>query len=493
MNTFADFKAMIPAVLGIVALLSGMVGLIARLYHKGALEKKDIELEKKDVELKNKDAELARAIAACAKADERANNAGNDVARNDLAVLQRQLQALVEGLAISVKAQAASLYIPVLSELTKQSNTPRSFAFVAVHNADPRAAAAIRKMGVVEIWTIVGECWQKNAAVANTQLQADTRHLKSYDAESGFVPINTLVLPIRWQDKPIGVLQLFNRQCGPNIGDIDAAGFSPQDKKFLSEALKDLGPAGIASKTNQFQGSPAVFDYLGLQGESILENAVIMHVDLTSSSLLFSEAPLQDAAQMLRIFSEYIHNEMVPYTGVVERFIGDGALIRFHYVGFDSNQPATNPVVRAVHAAERLLYSFNSFKESFWADVATEAIKLRISIALGPVVSINMGSVQSAMPTVMGPCVNRSSKMVAYATRERNVVLVDDNTAQALDQQKNKGYTSALRPYVWSDENATTFPYAFDGDFFELELDTAKLPTIAFHPLSKFSAIGIER
>lgn len=251
MNTFADFKAMIPAVLGIVALLSGMVGLIARLYHKGALEKKDVEL-------KNKDAELARAIAACAKADERANNAGNDVARNDLAVLQRQLQALVEGLAISVKAQAASLYIPVLSELTKQSNTPRSFAFVAVHNADPRAAAAIRKMGVVEIWTIVGECWQKNAAVANSQLQADTRHLKSYDAESGFVPINTLVLPIRWQDKPIGVLQLFNRQCGPNLGDIDAAGFSPQDKKFLSEALKDLGPAGIASKTNQFQGSPAV-------------------------------------------------------------------------------------------------------------------------------------------------------------------------------------------------------------------------------------------
>ncbi|UUZ49777.1 hypothetical protein LP420_06245 [Massilia sp. B-10] len=48
---------------------------------------------------------------------------------------------------------------------------------------------------------------------------------------------------------------------------------------------------------------------------------------------------------MLRVFSEYIHNEMLPYSGVVERFIGDGALIRFHYVGFDAHQLTTNPVV----------------------------------------------------------------------------------------------------------------------------------------------------
>lgn len=492
MISWDNFRAVAPVVLTVVGLLCGMLGLMARLYHHKALEKKDIELQKKDVELESKNAELARAIAARAGAEARANRADNEVHISELPELQQQLQALIERLAESVNAQAASLYIPVFTDLTRQANAPRSFAFVAVFNESASAAAAILKMRVVEIWTIVGECWLKDTIIDNNELQQDARHLASYDTQSGFVPLNTLAVPIRWQGKQIGVLQLFNKKLGAKGEGIDLNGFSTQDQKSLSEALRELSPAGIASKTYHFQSSPIVFDFLGLREETSLDNAVIMHVDLTSSSTLFSEASLQDAAQMLRVFSEYIHNEMLPYSGVVERFIGDGALIRFHYVGFDAQQPATNPVVRAVHAAERLLQSFSSFKGAFWRDLthtASEKVKLRIAIALGPVVSINMGSLQSAMPTVMGPCVNRSSKMVAHAPRDRDIVLIDENASKALRQQKSSRYVSALKRHVWRDENAVGFPFMTDGSYFEMALHSDKLPPLEFRPLSKFSSL----
>jgi uncharacterized protein (DUF2164 family) len=147
-------------------------------------------------------------------------------------------------------------------------------------------------------------------------------------------------------------------------------------------------------------------------------------------------------------------------------------------------------VVRAVYAAERLLRSFNNFKESFWRDLthdASDAVKLRMAIALGPVVSINMGSLQNAAPTVMGPCVNRSAKMVAHAPRDRDVVLVDENASKALSQQKNQRYVSALTPHQWHNESVAGFPFMRDGSYFELELNLEKLPPLEFRPLSRFS------
>ena len=492
MTTLDNFRAVAPVVLTVVGLLCGMLGLMARLYHNKALAKKDIELQKKDLELETKNGELARALAARASAEARATRSDNEVHHSELPELQQQLQALVERLAESVNAQAASLYIPVFTDLTRQANAPRSFAFVAVFNESARAASAILKMRVVEIWTIVGECWLKDTLIDNNALQQDVRHMASYDSQSGFVPLNTLAVPVRWQGKQIGVLQLFNKKLGTKGEGIDLNGFSTQDQKLVAEALRDLSPAALASKMYHFQASPVAFDFLGLREETSLENAVIMHVDLTSSSTLFSEASLQDAAQMLRLFSEYVHNEMLPYSGVVERFIGDGALIRFHYVGFDAQQPATNPVVRAVYAAQRLLQSFNNFKDSFWRELthdASDNVKLRMAIALGPVVSINMGSLQSAMPTVMGPCVNRSAKMVAHAPRDRDVVLVDENASKALRQQKNQRYVSALKPHAWNDEGAVGFPFMTDGGYFELEIDSATLPALEFRPLSKFSSL----
>jgi class 3 adenylate cyclase len=484
MTNLADLKSIAPIALGIISLLCGLLVALAKLYHNKIIAKKDLDL-------KQKEDELLRANSALAKAEARVKTANINVSQKDLQSLRGQLESMVDDLARSVNAQAASLYIPVFSELAKQARAPRSFAFVAVCNDDPRATAAILKMKVVETWTIVGECWQKNTPVANNQLQSDTRHVKSYDAQSGFVPLNTLTLPVRWQDQPIGVLQVFNKKSAGQGGDIDLNGFSAQDKKVLAEALKDLTPAGLASTTYQFQTNPAALDFLGLREESILENTVIMHVDLTSSSSLYNEVPLQDVARMLCTFSEFIHNEMVPYTGVVERFNGDGALVRFHYVGFDSSKPATNPVVRAVHAAESLLETFNRFKETFWHDLTEEAsglVKLRITIALGPVVAINMGSQQSSAPTVIGPCVNRSAKMVAYAPRDRDVVLIDDNSAKALAQQKNQDYVKVLKSFSWGDENAITKHSICGSKYYELAFGAARLPSIEFRPLSKFSA-----
>lgn len=454
------------------------IATLAKLYH-------DKVVTGKDTELMIKDAEIARLRADVNKAESRAKGAEEErvPAHRDLVKLRLQLTDMIERLASTLHAQAASLYVPVFNAGDERGESPRSFAFVAAYNVDPGATAAILKMKLVEKWTVVGECWDKGMLIGSNDLQANVRHVASYDKQSGFVPIHTLVSPVRWQGRQIGIVQLFNKTLPGSVYDIDERGFHSDDRKELLETLQDANDAGMAGKLHYFQSSPEALRVLGLQDELNLENAVIMYVDLTQSSTLFSELPLIDAARMINRFSQNIYKRITPFSGVVEKFNGDGTLVRFHYVGFDCRTPMSNPALRAICAATDLIGEFRDFKASRWQGLATDtanAIKLRITIALGPVVSTNMGPPQFQVPTVMGQCVNRAAKMIAYAPRDRDVVLVDDNVSKAL-KQIDERHAEALSAFdEWSDAAASHAPSLAGHQYFAVALESFRLAAQEF-------------
>lgn len=453
----------------IIGGFAGAIGIstLAKLYH-------DKVVAGKEIELKNKDAELARVRADLSRAEARAKNAedSGSPGQRDLGKLREQLTEMVERLAKALDTQAATLYVPLFTAGDEEAEFPRGFAFVAVYNIDAKASAAILRMKLVESWSIVGECWAKGTMMEDNALQANVRHVASYDAQSGFVPLHTLVAPVRWQNRQVGVIQFFNKTQAGNPHHIAMHGFGSDDRKQLVELLQDTADASFAAKTYHFQSNRDFVRLLGLQGEINLENAAILYVDLTRSSSLFRELPLIDAARMINRFDENVYQRMGHYAAVVEKFNGDGTLVRFHYGGFDTLKPASNPAFRAVCAAADLLADFKDFKAKQWKQLSSEAasaIKLRVTVALGPVLSTNVGPRQFQMPTVMGQCVNRSAKMVALAPRDRDVLLVDDNVRKAL-LQIDRDYDKAMRGFEgWSETEARQAASILGHGYFEVD------------------------
>ena len=169
----------------------------------------------------------------------------------------------------------------------------------------------------------------------------------------------------------------------------------------------------------------------------------------------------------------HIYKKASSFAGVVEKFNGDGALVRFHYGDVDLHQPLSSPALRAMCVAAELVEDFRGFKSSHWPSVAQDlasSIKLRVTLALGPVISTNMGPKQFQLPTVIGQCVNRSAKMIGYAPRDRDIVLVDDNVRQAL-KQIDEGHLAALIDFdQWVDVSARQAASLAGHRYFEVEL-----------------------
>lgn len=444
------------------------IGTLAKLYHDKVVAGKDTELAIKAAEVARLQADLGKAEARAHDAEQAAVPASGDLSR-----LRSQLSEMLERLASTMHVQAASLYIPLFNAGDERGAAPRSFAFVAAWNIEPAATAAILRMKLVESWTVVGECWDKGTPIVSNDLQGNVRHVPSYDKQSGFVPVSTLVSPVRWQGRLVGVAQFFNKTVPGHAYEVDEQGFGGEDRRLLAEALQETNDTGLAGKLHYFQSSPEALRFLGLQGELDLENAVIMYVDLTQSSALFRELPLVEVARLVNRFCRHIYQQASPFAGVVEKFNGDGALVRFHYGDVDVHQPLSSPALRATCVAAELVEAFRGFKSAHWPSVAQDlasSIKLRITLALGPVISTNMGPQQFQLPTVIGQCVNRSAKMIGYAPRDRDIVLVDDNVRQAL-KQIDEGYLAALADFdQWVDVSARQAASLAGHRYFEVEL-----------------------
>jgi hypothetical protein len=81
----------------------------------------------------------------------------------------------------------------------------------------------------------------------------------------------------------------------------------------------------------------------------------------------------------------------------------------------------------------------------------------------------------------MGQCVNRSAKMVTFAPRDRDVMLVDDNVSKAL-KQIDEHYVTALTAFdSWSSDTARQSPSLAGHRYFEVTPELFRLAAMEFH------------
>lgn len=464
-------------ILAILASIIALLGIFAKLYHNKKIAEKDTVIISKDQNLTLREREISELRAQLTRLSQTtASRSEYADAGHDLKALSEQLSVRIESMANVLGAQASSLYLPIYSDEENQE-FPRGFAFVAAYNIQGDAAKKVMKMRIVENWTILGQCWAKKQPKLDNELQRNNRHVASYDKETGFTPVHALISPVASRQGPIGLIQFLNKRSESNSNDINGKGFESKETRDLQELLIGPGGLALADQLQQFARHPEWKSYLGLRDEASLENVAIMHLDLTNSSSLFDELPLIHAAQMMNSFNSHAYRVLAAHLAVVEKFSGDGTMARFYFGSFESEGSSANAAYRAACAATDLMTGFDEFKSKYWnrlTDNAAKKIRLRITISLGPVCAINAGPRQAQTPTVIGPAVNRSAKMIAHAPRDRDIILIDENARRAILLEAAE-HEKSIKPFVdWKYDLTKTIRSLAGFDYFELHSEALK-------------------
>ncbi len=465
------------ALLLIVGSIVGLLGIFARLYHNKKIAEKDTEIKNKSQKAELLERDISELQARLARISQATSITSNDTGTgSDLKSLSERLSTRLESMANLMGAQAASLYLPIHTD-DEIEQFPRGFAFVAAYNIRSGAAEKAMKIRIVENWTILGQCWAKKQPLLENELQKSNRHVVSYDKEIGFVPVHTLISPVLSKQASVGLIQFLNKKAEGSDNDISDKGFGSEESRKLLEILGSPGGCELADQLQQFASHPGWKSHLGLRDEASLENVAIMHLDLTNSSSLFDEVPLPHAAQMINRFNSHVYESLSAYPAVIERFSGDGTMARFHFGSFETAGSSANAAYRAACAATDLMEGFRIFKSTHWkrlTESACERIHLRVTISLGPVCAMNAGPRQAQTPTVIGPAVNRSAKMISYAPRDRNIILIDENVRKAILLEAAE-HERALKSFsAWRHGSSASVRSLSGFEYFELDVELLK-------------------
>lgn len=152
--------------------------------------------------------------------------------------------------------------------------------------------------------------------------------------------------------------------------------------------------------------------------------AAIMFVDLVGYTAMSEMLPPDDAARILRRFHSLVERAATHCGGVVDKFIGDGALLVF-------GAPAGGPsdAANAVVCARRIATELADWSESAGAS-HQPAIACGIGIHFGPVTIAEVGGRQHAQITVAGDTVNVASRLEGLTRGFGATVIVSDTAME---------------------------------------------------------------
>ncbi|MFY0611149.1 MAG: adenylate/guanylate cyclase domain-containing protein [Hyphomicrobiaceae bacterium] len=143
----------------------------------------------------------------------------------------------------------------------------------------------------------------------------------------------------------------------------------------------------------------------------------IMFVDIRNFTRMAEREDPQTASQVLSAYRAHILDIVEAHGGIVDKFIGDGALILF---GLDV--PAATAARQSVDAATELLHRVDAWNRRR-ADAAQAAVSIGIGLHLGRVIVGAIGDERRLEFTVIGDEVNVASR-VEQATKATHFALL---------------------------------------------------------------------
>ncbi len=210
------------------------------------------------------------------------------------------------------------------------------------------------------------------------------------------------------------------------------------DEKNITDQIKRFVPIeAVSSLLDMIKNNPSE-----MWNVQAVERTTVMFADIVGFTSLTEKNEPEAIAKLLRAFFEQATSIVLSNGGSINKFLGDGFMAVF-------GTPLSHPddPDRAIRSAIKLL-------EWVKAGAGGMAISLRIGIDTGPVTGIMVGSPQRLEYTIIGNCVNVSSRLQARA--DTNQILISSETNGFLQSPFNtklvgeitvKGKENPVRAY----------------------------------------------
>ena len=155
--------------------------------------------------------------------------------------------------------------------------------------------------------------------------------------------------------------------------------------------------------------------------------ATVMFADIRGFTSLAESKPPEETIDLLNNWYALMFDAITAQGGVVNQMIGDGLLALF-------GAPATLPgrelaAVRAALEMVELVELLNADR----ASIGKPTIAIGIGIATGPMIAGYTGTQQRATYTCIGDTVNLASRMESHTKVAGRAILIDAQTAAALE------------------------------------------------------------
>jgi adenylate cyclase len=197
------------------------------------------------------------------------------------------------------------------------------------------------------------------------------------------------------------------------------SGFSDEDIADLAR-LGDLIAAIVEMHVERSVSEIVASTYLGRQvGQRVLNGAirrgegeeiraVLWFSDLRDFTGLNERLPPGEMLEVLNNYLQLVGNALAANGGEILKFIGDGVMAYF-----PAEDALFLPVVtgQAIAAARRLIEDIEAANEARAAAGGHEPLRFGIGLHVGPVTFGNVGTADRLDFTVIGPAVNRASRL----------------------------------------------------------------------------------
>lgn len=327
-------------------------------------------------------------------------------------VLQKKLAAddELQDLMDRTRATAGSVYVPF------KASGGRVLGLVYLCFLPLGDARNKMKKNIIPLVSLAGQCFsQRKSFIANAD--TDPRHFKAADEVTRFhsKQLMNVVLAGRGPE-PFGVLQLLNPEPGAVF-----------DEKALSTVVAASKP--LTRIVGSFLSHPGALEALGVTTDAEESAASVLVTDLTNSSRLFSEFSSAHAVHLLNDYLEVASDIVLKAGGTIDKYLGDGLLARFNIPRtIADHQFVAAKAAMAVNAAL-------AEKRKFWSAGTPQMASLRgrCAVASGRVTRATIGHPQFQQLTIIGYPVTAAAVLCDTGPRDRDIVLLDQETRRALD------------------------------------------------------------
>ncbi len=321
-----------------------------------------------------------------------------------LSAQKAEMDQLLMSIMSSLEADAGSIYIPLFPSEGHEAN---GLVFLAINPINEHTER-LRKQ-VIPLKSLVGRCYRTEKPFVVGNSKTNEEHYTRADDISGFRTQDSLNYPIKYNETVVGVLQLLNKKDEKEFTELDI-----QQVDQLSHAL--------SQKIDNFLRTPKHLDVLGIAQQNNYESATVLFCDLTSSSTLFDELNVTAAIQHINEYFEKVCDVAFANGATVDKYMGDGVLLRFNVP-----HPVKEHPEAAIKTAFQIQKAFEELKQD-WLMIGgqLEGIFSRIGLSYGKVQKAIVGHPQYQYLTLFGDPVNTSAKLCSIASRDRNIIVIDE-------------------------------------------------------------------